>query len=55
MMNGKQRGLRLSDFISELQHYLSRTKTAVEAPEVQAAINKLHDARQKAHEDPNKE
>jgi hypothetical protein len=50
MMNGMQRGHRLSDIIADVQHHLSRTREAPESPLVQAALEKLYEARSKAKE-----
>jgi hypothetical protein len=45
MMNNKQRTRWLSDLISEVQRYLSKSKGQVETPLVQKALNGLDDAR----------
>lgn len=55
MMNGKQRGHRLSDIIADLQHHVSRTKTAPETPIVKRALDALYEARQGAREDTTEE
>lgn len=51
MMNGRQRGHRLSDIIADVQHHMSRTKNAPETSIIQRALDALYDARRKAHED----
>jgi hypothetical protein len=54
-LNKKHRSRWLSEVISELQRYQSKTKDSPEAPHVSQALARLHEARQKVTEDDQKE
>lgn len=45
MMNNKQRSRWLSDIISDLQRYVSKSAGQPETPFVQRALNSIDDAR----------
>ena len=50
MMNGKQRARWLSDLISDLQRFTSKSQSAPEAGHVRKALACLDDARRSALE-----
>lgn len=52
MLNNKHRARWLSDIISELQRYASKSRSCPEAPLVQQALSRLDDARRKVRESP---
>jgi len=54
-LNNKHRSRWLSDIISDLQRYQSKTKDSPEAPHVSQALARLHEARQRVTEAEEKE
>jgi hypothetical protein len=50
MLNNKQRSRWLSDFVSELQRFASKSQGCPEMPLVTQALARLDDARRKVRE-----